>query len=229
VDFCVECGERKGKNKKLYESALCKQLRCENHLIWVPSHLIDHNPLDVANDLKKILKGAEQNGWYMFCGRLGHIPRGVSYWYGEDRQNGKLVEHVGDHQKLAGYEFYNYWQVGIVEDGVEKRWQPSHFEPSCEFSLSLRLIHRFVNEPDQNAIVQRIWNKVVNIVTTKRKTFFPTSEDVFLKFLKGKEPLLGIAQYFCSRCATVACLNRLSPFHDKKILKEFRLNPEYSR
>ncbi len=226
MDFCAECGEIKGKNKILYESALCKQLRCENHLIWVPSHVVDHSHLDTAKEIKRIIENTSINGWYCFCGRSGHIPRGMSYWFGENRMNGKIIERVGDHQKLEGYEFYQFWEIGIVEDGIEKRWEKSHFEPSCEFSLSLRLAHRFALEFPQNDLAKRIYDKVVSLITIKKRTFFSVSENDFVTKLKRNTILEGFARFLCSRCIVVACLNRLTPFFDKKAMKRHIANPE---
>ncbi len=189
-------------------------------MIWVPSHVIDHSHLDTAQELKKYIGEPTMKGWYGFCGRTGHIPRGMPYWHGEERNTGKLVERIADHKKLKGYESFAFWQVGIVEVGIEKRWEPTHFEPSCEYGISLRLAYRFASESTQDDLVKKLYDKVLSLVTSKKKSFSMTTYEDFKGFVKENKNLKGLSEYLCSRCGVVPCLNRLVPYHNRKKFKE---------
>ena len=189
-------------------------------MIWVPSHVIDHSHMESAENLKKLINESGAKGWYCFCGRTCHIPRGMPFWFGEERNNGKLVERIGDHQKLNGFEFFTFWHVGIVEAGIEKRWEQTHFEPSCEYGISLRLAYRFSSESSQEELVKKFYDKILSLVTSKKKSFSLTSYEDFKKFVRDEQSLKGLSEYLCSRCKVVPCLNRLVPYYDKREFKK---------
>ncbi|MFW9845819.1 MAG: hypothetical protein ACFFD6_03660 [Candidatus Thorarchaeota archaeon] len=225
---CAECANlgTVKSTEKTYPCSLCGQLRCIKHAVWVPSHILDR-PLDHTQAIVKLMSGTAEKGWYAFCGRPGHIPRGMPMWYGKEREGGKIVEEIMNHEKPEGLEMFPMWEVGIVEEGGEQRWSKSHYEISCDIAGTINLVHKlWQKKEDPRAFMVTLQTLVFENVASKKPSFFGASMKEMKKKL-GDEPSIGdVVKYVCERCAVVACLNRQAPFHDQKLFKKLIKKPE---
>ena len=226
---CEEC-KRYGysrTNQIVFPCALCGELRCEDHAIWVPAHEIDR-PFDENQALLELIdKNAKQGGWYCFCGRPSHIPRGVPYRAGPGREGGKIVTPILEHEKKKGLEMFRMWETGVIEEGYEKAWDPKHYALSCSVATIMVLIANLHatkgNTPD---FLDEIYRKAIVPLGEKKDTFFVPSKNM-LEMVVSKYPEMRVVvEFVCSRCAVIPCLNRQAPFYDQKLFKQLAKTPE---
>ncbi len=164
--------------------------------------------------------------WYVFCGRTSHIPHGVPTMFGPDRMNGRLVEAVSPHEKLRGLEFMEHWIVGIIENGIEKRWDPTHYEPSCGLSSTIRSVALlFLRESKSEDFPRQIFNTIFMSSSGQKSVLFDLKWEHFIRRVGVLPTLSDITNFVCSRCGVVACLNRQAPFFDKKLFKKLVKTP----
>ncbi|MHA1902504.1 MAG: hypothetical protein ACXADL_04315 [Candidatus Thorarchaeota archaeon] len=222
---CIRLGYSK-TDQIVYSCALCGELRCEDHAIWVPAHELE-KPVEGAKKALEFVKGSRHGGWYVFCGRPSHIPRGVPIRHGEARVGGKVVAPILDHEKKKGLEFFRMWEVGIVEEGIEKRWEPKSFALSCSLAPAMALAaHLFLKEANPNEYMRKVYDSAIQVFASKKSIFSKISFDEFQK-ISGKAPKLeDIAKLICSRCRVVVCVNREENYYDKKEFKNLIKNPE---
>lgn len=228
VSECAECTSRKGvvSTQEVFPCVLCGEPRCITHAVWVPAHFLDRR-LDSTEAIVQLMTGTADKGWYAFCGRPSHVPRGMPIWYGKDRIGGKIVEEIMIHEKPEGLVMFPMWEVGIVEEGFEKRWTKDHFELGCDIAATINLVHRlWQKREDPRAFLVTLQTLVFENVASKKAVFFGATADEIRKGI-GDNPNLGdVVDYVCSRCAVVACLNRQSPFYDQKLFKKIIKKPE---
>ena len=225
---CAECTRRKGEasTQEVFPCVLCGEPRCVTHAVWVPAHVLDR-PLDEMQSIVQMMTGKSDKGWYVFCGRTGHVPRGMPIWYGKERDGGKIVEEIMNHEKPEGLEMFSNWEVGIVEEGFEKRWTKDHFEVGCDIAATINLVHRlWQKKEDPRAFLVTLQTLVFDNVASKKAVFFGASGDEIKKALGDNPSIEDVVNYVCSRCAVVACLNRQTQFYDQKLFKKLIKKPE---
>jgi hypothetical protein len=192
----------------------------------VPAHVIQKHS-DAAETVRKILRSGPEKGWYVFCGRPSHIPRGMPIWHGKEKKGGKIVEAVLNHEKTEGLEMFPMWEVGLVEEGFEKRWEPEHYELSCELAPVMKLVLQlYRKEGSSEPFIESMHSMVFETLAKKKATLFSASKKDLLIKLGRMATLKEIFNFVCSRCAVGACLNRQAPFYDKKIFSRLIKNPE---
>jgi hypothetical protein len=190
-------------------------------MIWVPAHEIDR-PFDETQALLKLMKHKNPVGWYGFCGRPSHVPRGVPYRAGEEKEGGKMIRPILDHEKKPGLEMFRMWEIGVIEDGFEKQWEPKHYALSCSIATVMILFANLhATQSGSPGLLDSIYNSA-----NKKKTFFGGSKDEFLKEVGSSPDVQTFVNYACSRCAVIPCLNRQASFYDKKMFKKLAETPE---
>lgn len=196
------------------------------HAVWVPAHVLDR-PLDSTQAIVQLMTRKSEKGWYAFCGRTGHVPRGMPIWHGKERDGGKIVEEIMNHEKPEGLEMFPMWEVGLVEERFEKRWTKDHFEIACDIAATISLVHRlWQKKEDPRAFLVTLQTLVFDNVASKKAVFFGASKNEIKKGIGEDPTLTDVVNYVCSRCAVVACLNRQAPFHDQKLFKNLIKKPE---
>jgi len=225
---CSEC-LKKGSpvsTAPTYPCVLCGELRCDIHAVWVPAHVIQKYT-DAAEAVKANLSSSPEKGWLVFCGRPSHIPRGMPMWYGKEKRGGKIVEEVLAHEKTEGFEVFPMWEVGLVEEGFEKRWEPDHYELSCELAPVMKLtLQLHQRQGSSEPFIESFHSMVFDTLAKKKDTLFPASKKDLLIGLGRMATLKEILSFICSRCIVGACLNRLSPFYESKTFSRILKNPE---
>jgi hypothetical protein len=221
---CEECN-RKGTpsaEKRVYFCTLCGELRCEDHTIWIPAHLLDSQSV-----ISSLLMTKPVDGWYAFCTRPAHIPQGVSIWFGRGKKEGRIVEDVLPSEKHSGLEQFALWETGAVEEGFEKHFNVADYELSCALSAVMRLVLHLYRTEDQPAIrLKRIHSLVFKSVAASKPLLFPVDFESLLGEL-GESPTSEAAlRYVCSRCGVVVCLNRQASFHDLSLFRRLARRPE---
>ncbi|MGY5875990.1 MAG: hypothetical protein RTU30_09605 [Candidatus Thorarchaeota archaeon] len=222
---CTSLGSVK-KGQKVFLCALCGLPRCESHSIWVPSHVIDESHSGAAEFVRGLVKDKPERFWYVFCGRTSHIPHGVPTRFGNEKMNGRLVEAIPPHEKIKGLEFFQNWTVGIIEDGIEKRWDPAHYEPSCELSSLLRSVALFFQrERKTEDFPRQIFDTLFMSPSGQKAVVFGLKWEQFIRTVGVLPTLSDITCFVCSRCGVVACLNRQATFFDEKLFKKLVKTP----
>lgn len=225
---CEEC-KRFGyirTNQVADPCALCGELRCEDHMIWVPAHELER-PFEEAEAIRKLIKYKKVGGWYGFCGRASHVPRGLPIRHGKDREGGKVVRLILDHEKKPGLERFNYWEVGEIEKGFEVIWDVKRYALSCSLAPVMALIaNMFESGREPSSFLESLHSSAFRTFAGKKVTF---SFELWNDFQKSigdnptKERLFG---YTCSRCAVIPCLNRQAPYYDQKLFEKLVKEPE---
>jgi hypothetical protein len=224
-----ECAECKRYGTKIpgevYPCAICGTARCETHAVWVPAHEIDRD-VKRAKAVRDSIKGESAGGWYTFCGRITHVPRGVTVVYGEGKKGGKIVERLLLHDKKPGLEAFEMWEVGIIEDKLEKPWEPRYYEISCELAKVMNLMAQMYRGPrGTDLFLKQLYLALIQNAA-KRAVFFKGTQNEFQEQV-GKDPEFSdVIKYICSRCGVVICLNRLAPFYNRKLFKKLAKDPD---
>ncbi len=226
---CAEC-RRYGysrTNQEVFPCALCGEFRCEDHTIWVPAHEIER-PFEENQALLKLMrKNAKQGGWYCFCGRPTHIPRGLPYRSGPGRQGGKIVSPILDHQKKTGLERFRMWETGVIEDGFEKAWDAKHYALSCSVAPIMVLIANLhETQGTTPGFLDTVYRTAISAFGDKKDTFFVPSKTTFEVVVSKFPELRVLVEFVCSRCAVIPCLNRQAHFYDQKLFKRLVNYPE---
>ena len=227
---CEEC-KRFGysrTNQEVFPCALCGELRCEDHTIWVPAHEIE-KPFDENQVLLDLIgKKRKQGGWYCFCGRPSHVPRGVPYRAGPGKEGGKIVTPILEHEKKKGLEMFRMWETGVIEDGFEKAWESKHYALSCSVDTIMILIANLHDKESQTpGFLDKVFNTAISTFGEKKDTFFVPSKKMFEVVMISKFPEMKVlVEFVCSRCAVVPCLNRQASFYDQKLFHMLAKWPE---
>ncbi|MHA2068919.1 MAG: hypothetical protein ACXABY_31540 [Candidatus Thorarchaeota archaeon] len=197
---CAECAGRKA-TQEVFPCVLCGEPRCITHAVWVPAHVLGR-PLDSTQGI----------------------------WYGKERNGGKIVEDIMNHEKPEGLEMFPMWEVGIVEEGFEKHWTKDHFELGCDIAGTINLVRKlWQKKEDPRAFLVTLQTLVFDNVASKKAVFFGATGDEIKKALGDNPAIEDVVNYVCSRCAVVACLNRQTQFYDQKLFKKLIRQPELLR
>ncbi len=209
---CVILGRR--SNEGIIPCSLCSEKRCVDHTVWVPAHELEGHSKE-AKVIKKTLKSRPHSGWYAFCGKGNHMPRGLSVRYGKNKEGGRIVMPVADeHRKL---EFFKFWEVGIIEHAVEHWWPREHYALSCSVASAMVEVAHLVNQGELQDTVRKSIYDLAIVGRASKKSFFHLPSR--LEFMRKSEKALNakdFASLVCSYCTIVPCFNRLKPFHDRK-------------
>lgn len=225
---CEEC-KRFGysrTNQESYPCSLCGELRCMDHMIWVPAHELDKH-LEETEAVTSLMKFKKIGGWYGFCGRSSHIPRGLPIRHGKEREGGKLVRPVLNHEKKPGLECFQRWEVGTIENGYEAEWESKRYALSCSFApIMLLIASMYQSGSDPSTVPNRLYETAFRTFGSKKSSFFLETWEDFAKSVGTKPDKETLIDYVCSRCSVIPCLNRQAPFHDSKLLKRIVEDPD---
>jgi hypothetical protein len=226
---CEEC-KRYGysrTNQEVFPCALCGELRCEDHTIWVPAHEIER-PFDENEALLKLFdKNAKQGGWYCFCGRPSHVPRGVPYRAGPEKEGGKIVAPILEHEKKKGLEMFRMWETGVIEEGYEKAWESKHYALSCSVATIMVIAANLhTTQGSTPGLLDTIYRTAIQPLGEKKDTFFVPSKEKFGVSVSKFPEMKVLVEFLCSRCVVVPCLNRRAPFFDQKLFMTLVKFPE---
>ena len=148
-------------------------------------------------------------------------------WYGKERKGGKIVEAIPDYEKKEGFEDFEMWEVGIIEDGFEGRWEKTHYEISCELAPVMTLAYNLRLKKEQDSsFLDSLHSMVFQTLAAKKATLFPVSKKDLMIGLGRLPSMNELFRFICTRCGVVACINRLSPFYDKKTFSRLVSKPE---
>ena len=224
---CEEC-KRFGfikTNQISYPCALCGELRCEDHMIWVPAHELER-PIDEAEAIMKLISYGKTGGWYGFCGRASHIPRGMPIRYGKEKSGGKMIEAILDTDKKPGLEVFKLWEVGAIEDGFETSWEPKRYALSCSLApVMIMIANMYSTGKEPSSFLENLHSSVLMTVATKKPVFYGEDWKEFAKSVRENPTREDLFQYTCSRCSVIPCMNRQAPFHDQKLLQNLVKSP----
>ncbi len=227
---CEEC-KRFGyikTNQISYPCALCGELRCEDHMIWVPAHELER-PIDEAEFILKLIDFEKVGGWYGFCGRSSHIPRGLPIRYGQEKSGGKIIEAILDTEKKPGLEVFKLWEVGAVEDGFETAWESKRYALSCSLAPVMALIaNMYLKNREPSTFLENLHSSAFLTFAAKKSIFYGENWKEFAKSVGTNPSKEDLFKYTCSRCSVIPCMNRQAPFFDSKMLQKLVKSPETS-
>ena len=225
---CEEC-IRFGYTRTNQESnpcALCGELRCEDHMIWVPAHELE-KPFDEAEAIIDLIKHGKVGGYYGFCGRSSHVPRGLPIRHGKGKEGGKVVRPILDHEKKPGLESFRAWEIGSIENGFETPWEVKRYALSCSLAPVMALIATmYQSGKDPSSFLESLFNSAFKTFANKKSIFFLENWDKFVKTTGPNPSKENLFSYACSRCAVIPCMNRQAPFYDKKMFRKLVKTPE---
>jgi hypothetical protein len=225
---CEEC-KRLGYSRTdqtSYPCALCGELRCEDHMVWVPSYEIDR-PFEEAKVIVELIKHEKIGGYYGFCGKPSHIPRGLPIRHGKEKEGGKVVRAILDHEKKKGLECFRMWEIGAIEEGYETPWEVKRYALSCSLAPAMTLITNMYQTGREPALfLESLYSSAFKTFANKKNIFILEDWNRFAKSVGSNPTREDLYKYTCSRCAVIPCMNRLAPFHDKKIFKKLAKEPE---
>ncbi len=224
---CPDCDimRKKSTEKDLFPCALCGEKRCADHTIWVPAHELDKYNEEVQR-ITEMLKEKPLAGWYAFCGKGTHVPRGVSIRHGRAREGGRIVQMVPNDQRKEGLEFFQWWEVGIIENALEKWWDVSHYALSCSLAPAMVIIPYLMKTGTNiDSIRTQIYERVILGMAAKKEFFMIPSKETFLKMTSAVSTAKEIAEIVCSFCGIVPCLNRQKSYYDEKKFKKMLRDP----
>ncbi|MFW9919881.1 MAG: hypothetical protein ACFFED_09795 [Candidatus Thorarchaeota archaeon] len=224
---CPDCDimRKKSTEKELYPCALCGEKRCADHTIWVPAHELDKYSEEVTR-IREMLREKPHAGWYAFCGKGTHIPRGLSIRHGRNREGGRMVQMIPNDQKKEGLEFFNWWEVGIIENAMEKWWDVSHYALSCSLAPVMVIMAYLLRvETNINTAKMQMYEKGIVGMASKKEFFMIPSKDTFLKMTSTASSAKEFVDIICLLCGIVPCLNRQTAYHDEKKFKKMQRDP----
>jgi len=228
VTTCEEC-KRFGYTKTDQESnpcALCGEMRCEDHMIWVPAHAIE-KPFEEAEAIIELIKHGRVSGYYGFCGRPSHVPRGLPIRHGNEKEGGKVVRSILDHEKKQGLEIFQMWEIGAIEDGFETPWEVKRYALSCSLAPVMALIaNMFQSGREPSSFLENLHNSAFKTFANKKTIFLLEAWDKFNKAVGSTPTKETLFSYTCSRCAVISCMNRQMEFYDKKMFRKLAKTPE---
>jgi hypothetical protein len=197
-----------------------------DHMVWVPAHELEKR-YDEAEAVRNLIKYEKVGGWYGFCGRPSHVPRGLSIRHGKEREGGKVVRLILDHEKKPGLESFQRWEVGAIENNFETNWDTKRYALSCSFAPIMTIIATmYQSGKDPATFLERLFESAFRAFGSKKPAFFFETWEDFVKAVGSSPEKDSLIKYTCSRCAVIPCLNRQTPFYDNKLLKKIAREPE---
>ncbi|MGY5859951.1 MAG: hypothetical protein RTU63_11330 [Candidatus Thorarchaeota archaeon] len=222
---CIRLGYKR-TDQESYPCALCGELRCEDHMIWVPSYEIE-KPFEEAEAIVELIKHGKVGGYYGFCGKPSHVPRGLPIRHGKEKEGGKVVHPILDHEKKPGLECFRMWEIGAIEEGFETSWEVKRYALSCSLAPVMALIANMYQTGRQpSTFLENLHSSAFKTFANKKIVFFLEDWDKFTKSVGQNPTIEALFSYTCSRCAVIPCMNRQAPFHDKKMFKKLVQTPE---
>ncbi|TFG31432.1 hypothetical protein EU527_12450 [Candidatus Thorarchaeota archaeon] len=198
-------------------------------MIWVPAHELNR-PLDEAEAIISFIEYDKVGGWYGFCGRSSHIPRGLPIRYGKEKEGGKVVEAILDNEKKSGLESFQLWEVGAIEEGFETTWEVKRYALSCSLAPVMALIaNMYLTGREPATFLENLHNSAFMTFATKKSIYYGEDWKKFTKTIGTNPSKEDLFQYTCSRCAVIPCMNRQAPFFDRKLLQKLVKSPEPSK
>ena len=196
-------------------------------MIWVPAYEIE-KPFEEAEAVLNLIKhGTKVGGYYGFCGRPSHIPRGLPIRHGQGREGGKVVHAILDHEKKPGLECFRMWEIGAIEDGFEIPWEVKRYALSCSLAPVMALIaNMYQSGREPSSFLESLHDSAFKTFAIKKPIFFIEAWDKFTKSVGLKPTKEELFKYTCSRCAAIPCMNRQAPFYDKKLFGKLVKEPE---
>ena len=195
-------------------------------MIWVPAHELE-KPFDEAEAIIDLIKHGKVGGYYGFCGRSSHVPRGLPIRFGKGKEGGKVVHPILDHEKKPGLECFRAWEIGAVENGFETPWEVKRYALSCSLAPVMALIATmYQSGRDPSSFLESLFNSAFKTFANKKSIFFLENWDKFVKTTGPNPSKEALFSYACSRCAVIPCMNRQAPFYDKKMLRNLVKTPE---
>ncbi len=195
-------------------------------MIWVPAHELEKK-IDEAEAIMKFIRYEKTGGWYGFCGRASHIPRGLSIRYGQEKSGGKIVEAVLDTDKKTGLETFRLWEVGAIEDGFETTWESKRYTLSCSLAPAMALIANMYSTGRESCtFLENLHSSAFITFASKKSVFYGEEYKEFTRAVGDTPSKEILFQYTCSRCSVIPCLNRQAPFYSNKILQNLVKAPE---
>ena len=196
-------------------------------MVWVPSYELE-KPFEEAIAIVKLLrKKSKIGGYYGFCGRPSHVPRGVPIRHGKEKEGGKVVHPILDHEKKQGLECFRMWEIGAIEDGFETAWEVKRYTLSCSLApVMVMIANMYQTGKTPSSFLKNLHSSTFKTFATKKPAFFLEDWDEFAKSVGSNPTKEDLFNYTCSRCAIIPCMNRQAPFHDNKLFKKLAKMPE---
>ncbi len=166
------------------------------------------------------------SGLYFFCGSRLHIPKGVTLFYGMDRKAGRLVERIREYERNSQLSIFQMWQTGIIEDGIEKRWDRNRYEPSCEFANVFQRAIILRQTTDINEWLRRIYDTVIVPLFGTMSPIHSFRWEEFAAGIDTVSLMEDIHRTLCMHCGIAFCLNRRVPFRDQKLFTKIIRSPK---
>jgi hypothetical protein len=196
-------------------------------MIWVPAYEIEKPFKEAEAVLNLIKRGRKVGGYYGFCGRPSHIPRGLPIRHGKSKEGGKVVHAIFDHEKKSGLECFTMWEIGSIEDGFETPWEVKRYALSCSLAPVMALIaNMYQSGREPSSFLEGLHNSAFKTFAIKKPIFYIEAWDKFTKSVGLKPTKEELFNYTCSRCAAIPCMNRQAPFYDKKLFGKLVKEPE---
>lgn len=225
---CEEC-KRFGYTRTNQESnpcALCGELRCEDHMIWVPSYELE-KPFKEAESIIDLIRYDKIGGYYGFCGKPSHVPRGLPIRHGKEKEGGKVVHSILDHEKKPGLESFRMWEIGSIEDGFETPWEVKRYTLSCSLAPVMALIaNMYLTGREPSSFLESLHTSAFSTFANKKPIFFLEDLSKFVKRVGSNPSKEDLFCYTCTRCAVIPCMNRQAPFYDEKMFKKLVKEPD---
>lgn len=197
-------------------------------MIWVPAHELER-PVDAAEAIMKLINYEKTGGWYGFCGRASHIPRGIPIRYGKEKSGGKMIEAILDTAKKPGLEVFKLWEVGAIEDGFETYWEPKRYALSCSLApVMIMIANMYSTGKESSGFLENLHSSAFMTFATKKDIFYGEDWKEFDRSVGENPTKEDLFQYTCSRCSVIPCMNRQAPFHDQKLLQNLAKSPNPS-
>ncbi len=195
-------------------------------MIWVPAHELE-KPFEEAEAIIDLIKHGKVSGYYGFCGRSSHVPRGLPIRHGKGKEGGKVVHPILDHEKKPGLESFRAWEIGAIENGFETPWEVKRYALSCSLAPVMALIATmYQSGKDPSSFLESLFNSAFKTFANKKSIFFLENWDKFVKTTGPNPSKEDLFSYACSRCAVIPCMNRQAPFYDKKMFRKLVKTPE---
>jgi len=195
-------------------------------MIWVPSHALE-KPFEEAEAIIDLIKYDKVGGYYGFCGKPSHVPRGLPIRHGKEKDGGKVVNPILDHEKKPGLECFRMWEVGSIEDGFETPWDVKRYTLSCSLAAVMALIaNMYQTGREPSSFLESLHSSAFSTFANKKPIFFLEDTSKFMKRVGSNPTKEDLFKYTCSRCAVIPCMNRQAPFHDPKLLKKLVKEPD---
>ncbi|MHA1638013.1 MAG: hypothetical protein ACTSUB_08365 [Candidatus Thorarchaeota archaeon] len=157
------------------------------------------------------------------------MPQGLSTRHGKDMQAGQIISPIVDNEKKPGLEFIRIWDVGMIEFGKEKLWQPMHYVPSCYLHQAMVLISQiYRRDRGTEGYMSRLFKNGFESFGGKKRAYDAPTWQEFQDYLgKSTDPnMQDLIKLLCARCMVIPCTNRQAEFFNQKLFKKLIKKPQ---